>query len=319
MAVVWLIAGFAVLAAGCIWMKKGLALTVGRKCVPTPVIGLLMMLAGCVSPGAAMAAAAAGAGQSAFTTAMLVGAGVFDVILFCCLFAAVKPFRIYRTVLAREYLFMLAALIWLAAAGQKTFGKGHPYAVLGRGSGCFFLALFAAEVLFLLAGSMKGYRLRRPKSSWPVLPAVLWMGIGCCIMVGGSILTAEAISPAVNQTGMHPCLLGFGAGGLLFGLFYIKGGISECRIGANKVLPTLFGPASLVLTGGLGTACMTADVQLTYTAALLSVLGIALLAVCGLLAFFSKKLGRGGAAVLFVCYGAALVLVFMQYIPDVSL
>lgn len=291
MAFIGLGAGFAVFVMGAAWATKGMLLVISRRKIPTLVVGLLLFLFGSVCPGIVLAASAAAEGQTSFAAALLIAAGVWDAVLLCGMLSAARPFLIYHPVLVREMPFLLAALIYLAAACRDVFLPGHPCAVLGKGSGIFLLILFLLEIFVLFGSSMKGYRLRRSKVSWPLFPAFLWTGLGGCCLFAGAFLTGQTLTGVSNLLGLHPALLGLGAG-VLISFFYIKRITAEWKLRGNKVFPAVFGPASLTFTGGFGAICMVSEVSVTYEIEILMICGIALFSAVWIFSFMGKRLGR---------------------------
>lgn len=295
----WLLAGVGLLAAGSRMMTKGMTLAVGKGSRASLISGFLILAGGKAGPVIILAAAASLLEQPGVLMFLLLGAGVFGAAAVGGLLGVIRPFPNYRAVLKREYPALMLALLYLVIAGRGTFAAGHPDAVLGRFSGILFLVLFAGECVLLLSDSMKGYVLPKYKAGWPAIPALLLAGIGLCIAVIGGIMAVDRMAGVCDRLQAHPALFGMAVGIAAVFFFFAPSAFAQSRAGGRGVMPGLWGPSSLALTGGLGIACVIRPVTMSYGAVQGAIFAMALILLNGLLTLLSgRKTGRISAACL---------------------
>lgn len=296
MTLLWLCVGLAVLAAGNIWMKKGAMSIAAAGRTPELICSVLAVLLSGIS-GIVFAASAAIQRQSAFLLLMLLVSSVYYAFLAGAIASIFRPVPVQGVVWKREGMATAVCLIVLIIAGRGTFGAGHPDAVVGKGYGIIFLGILFAEIFFMMATSMSGYRRIRRKRSLPPAFALLLTAAGLVMMMCAGLVVAEQAEHLAGLKNIHPAVCGLAAGAAVGGI-QIPALQKEMKSGGRKTMSVLWGPSSLMLSGGLGISCMIMPITISYTVEMAAVFALILLIlyiVCGIV---RKQTGRVQAVIV---------------------
>jgi len=296
MTLLWLCVGLAALAAGNVWMKKGVMSVAVTAHMPTLIYSMMtVLLAGCY--GIVFAASAAVQRQSAFLLLMVLMSSVYYAILAGAITSVIRPVAVQLIVWKREGLVIGVCLLSLIFAGRETAGAGHPDIVVGKGYGILFLGIMFAEMFAMLATSMSGYRKVRRERPRSVAFSCLLAALGFVLMVCAGLVTTEQAEYFAGLQNTHPAVCGM-AVGIAVGMIRIPELFKELKCGGRRIMSSLWGPASLMLSGGLGISCLIMPVTISYTvemAAIFALIMLVMYAVCGVL---RKRTGRIQAVVL---------------------
>lgn len=312
MTLFWLCAGAAALYAGNRWMKKGVTAVLNRTRIPALVCGvILVFISG--GHGIALAASAAVQQQSAFLLMALLTASVYYMIIAGAVISLIHPVCAQGVVWKREGLMIAMCLVCLIIAGRGTWREGHPDVVIKKNMGIIFLMIMLCEIVLMMTSSMKGYRKFRYERQSALLPALWLTSVGVVMMVcAGFLISAQAESFAGHYK-MHPAVCGLIVGGAV-GLIRIPELIEELKCGGRRLMSVLLGTASLMLSGGLGIACVIMPVTISYTIEMAAVFALILLVLSFVLGIPKKRLGRVQAVVILAVCGEMVAWLFMQLI-----
>ena len=200
LAIVLLIAGFAMLMKGADWFVDGAAGIAARFGIPQLVIGLTIVAMGTSAPEAAVSITAALGGNAGITIGNIVGSNILNVLLILGITAVITTVAVQDSTVKWEMPFMHVITIVLAVLGV-TGGE----IVLWEG-----LVLWALFLIYL------GYLFRMAQNGGneedgemiPLWKQMMMLVIGIVCIVLGSDLTVENATIIAELFGMDDRLIG---------------------------------------------------------------------------------------------------------------
>ena len=200
LAVVLLVAGFAMLMKGADWFVDGAAGIAARFGIPQLVIGLTIVAMGTSAPEAAVSITAAMSGNAGITIGNIIGSNILNVLLILGITASITAVAVQHSTVKWEMPFMHVITIVLAVLGL-TGGE----IVLWEG-----IVLWALFLLYL------GYLFRMTKNGGdqeqeeliPLWKQLLMLVVGIFAIFFGSNLTVDNATIIAQALGMDDRLIG---------------------------------------------------------------------------------------------------------------
>lgn len=200
LAVILLVAGFAMLMKGADWFVDGAAGIAARFGIPQLVIGLTIVAMGTSAPEAAVSITAALGGNAGITIGNIIGSNILNILLILGITASITAVAVQHSTVKWEMPFMHVITIVLAVLGL-TGGE----IVLWEG-----IVLWALFLLYL------GYLFRMTKNGGdqeqeeliPLWKQLLMLAVGIFAIVFGSDLTVDNATIIAQALGMDDRLIG---------------------------------------------------------------------------------------------------------------
>ena len=200
LAVVLLVAGFAMLMKGADWFVDGAAGIAARFGIPQLVIGLTIVAMGTSAPEAAVSITAAMSGNAGITIGNIIGSNILNVLLILGITASITAVAVQHSTVKWEMPFMHVITIVLAVLGL-TGGE----IILWEG-----IVLWALFLLYL------GYLFRMTKNGGdqeqeeliPLWKQLLMLVVGIFAIFFGSNLTVDNATIIAQALGMDDRLIG---------------------------------------------------------------------------------------------------------------
>lgn len=200
LAVVLLIAGFAMLVKGADWFVDGAAGIAARLGIPQLVIGLTIVAMGTSAPEAAVSITAAKTGNAGITIGNVLGSNIMNVLVILGITAVITSIAVHKSTIKYEIPFMLLNTVVLLILGM-TNGE----VVFWEGAVLWGLFIIYMIYLFFMAKNGEGEEDEKPKALW--LQIILLI-IGAAGIVFGADLTVDNASKIAEALGMDDRLIG---------------------------------------------------------------------------------------------------------------
>lgn len=200
-AVILLVAGFALLIKGADWFVDGAAGIAARFGIPQLVIGLTIVAMGTSAPEAAVSITAAKAGNAGITIGNVLGSNIMNILVILGVTSVITTIAVQKSTIRYEIPFMLIImflLMWLGQTGNEI--------VLWEGIVLWLLFIIYLTYLFIMA--KKGQTEEeedKPRALWLQI-AMLLAGVAGIIV--GSDLTVDNASKIATALGMDDRLIG---------------------------------------------------------------------------------------------------------------
>lgn len=200
-AVILLVAGFALLIKGADWFVDGAAGIAARFGIPQLVIGLTIVAMGTSAPEAAVSITAAKAGNAGITIGNVLGSNIMNILVILGVTSVITTIAVQKSTIRYEIPFMLMImflLMWLGQTGNEI--------VLWEGIVLWLLFIIYLTYLFIMA--KKGQTEEeedKPRALWLQI-AMLLAGVAGIIV--GSDLTVDNASKIATALGMDDRLIG---------------------------------------------------------------------------------------------------------------
>ena len=200
LAVILLVAGFAMLMKGADWFVDGAAGIAARFGIPQLVIGLTIVAMGTSAPEAAVSITAAMSGNAGITIGNIIGSNILNVLLILGITASITAVAVQHSTVKWEMPFMHVITIVLAVLGL-TGGE----IVLWEGIVLWALFLLYLGYLFRMTKNGGDQEQEELISLWKQL---LMLVVGIFAIVFGSDLTVDNATIIAQALGMDDRLIG---------------------------------------------------------------------------------------------------------------
>lgn len=200
-AVILLVAGFALLIKGADWFVDGAAGIAARFGIPQLVIGLTIVAMGTSAPEAAVSITAAKAGNAGITIGNVLGSNIMNILVILGVTSVITTIAVQKSTIRYEIPFMLIImflLMWLGQTGNEI--------VLWEGIVLWLLFIIYLTYLFIMA--KKGQTEEeedKPRALWLQIAMLL---VGVAGIIVGSDLTVDNASKIATALGMDDRLIG---------------------------------------------------------------------------------------------------------------
>ena len=200
LAVILLVAGFAMLMKGADWFVDGAAGIAARFGIPQLVIGLTIVAMGTSAPEAAVSITAALGGNAGITIGNIIGSNILNVLLILGITASITAVAVQHSTVKWEMPFMHVITIVLAVLGLT----GREI-VLWEGIVLWALFLLYLGYLFIMT---KNGGDQEQEELIPLWKQLLMLVVGIFAIVFGSDLTVDNATIIAQALGMDDRLIG---------------------------------------------------------------------------------------------------------------
>ena len=200
LAVILLVAGFAMLMKGADWFVDGAAGIAARFGIPQLVIGLTIVAMGTSAPEAAVSITAAMSGNAGITIGNIIGSNILNILLILGITASITAVAVQHSTVKWEMPFMHVITIVLAVLGLT----GREI-VLWEGIVLWALFLLYLGYLFIMT---KNGGDQEQEELIPLWKQLLMLVVGIFAIVFGSDLTVDNATIIAQALGMDDRLIG---------------------------------------------------------------------------------------------------------------
>lgn len=200
-AVLLLIAGFALLIKGADWFVDGAAGIAARFGIPQLVIGLTIVAMGTSAPEAAVSITAAKSGNAGITIGNVLGSNIMNILVILGITSVITAIAVQKSTIRYELPFMLVItllLMWLGRTGNEI--------VFWEGVVLWVFFLIYLTYLFIMA--KKGQADEEEEKNRALWLQVAMLVAGVAGIVLGSDLTVDNASKIAAALGMDDRLIG---------------------------------------------------------------------------------------------------------------
>ena len=302
-----LIVGFVLLIKGADFFVVGSASVARLLKIPAFVIGLTVVAMGTSAPEAAVSITAGASGSNEIAISNVIGSNIFNLLVVAGICAVIKPYKIEKTLLNRDFTVNVIASVLLL--GLLLIGN-----TLGRIDGIVLLILFIAYLVFIVYKAFKNKEENQDeemKTASPIVSVLFIIGGLAAIIFGGQLVVnnAEAIALALNWSetfiGLTIIAIGTSLPELVTSIVAAKKGESGLALG-NVIGSNIF---NIMLILGLSSTITPIPVAQSELINILILIGATALIYVACLA--KKGMGRvvGGVCVAgYVGYTAYLLM-----------
>lgn len=200
-AIVLLVAGFALLIKGADWFVEGAAGIAARFGIPQLVIGLTIVAMGTSAPEAAVSITAARSGNAGITVGNVLGSNIMNILVILGVTSVITAIAVQKSTIRYELPFMLAVMVVFLV-----FGWTGGEIVFGEGITLWILFLIYLGYLFIMAKN--GQAEEKEEKKRPLWLQIVMLIIGACAIVFGSDLTVDNATIIAQKCHMSESLIG---------------------------------------------------------------------------------------------------------------
>lgn len=219
-----LIVGFVFLIKGADLFVDGASTIAKALKVPTILIGLTIVAFGTSAPELAVSIKSAFSNSADLAVGNIAGSSIFNLLLVIGITSLIKPIKIQKSVVYKEFPFLLlaTAVVFVLCADIKF--EGAAFNSLSRGNGIVLLSLFAIFMYYLVDTALKSRKIEaeaaatvedsmlsdenKKESSQAIMKDVLLGGLGLVGVVLGGDLVVESSKNIALALGMSEALVG---------------------------------------------------------------------------------------------------------------
>ncbi len=206
-----LIIGFIVLIKGADFFVDGASSIAKIAKMPTLLIGLTIVAFGTSAPEAAVSINAALRGSNDIAVGNVIGSNVFNLLLAVGFSAMIRPIKVQRTTIIKEYPLSLYSVALLIILSLDNLFAGHDANILTRGDGLVLLLGFGVFMFYLIEMAIISKESDDEVEEIVKLPlskSIIFSILGLIgIVFGGDIVVKSATNIAL-QLGMSQTLVG---------------------------------------------------------------------------------------------------------------
>lgn len=221
---------YILLAVGLVLLVKGADFFVDGSAgiarffhVPSLVIGLTIVAFGTSAPEAAVSITAAIKGQNGIAVGNVLGSNLFNLLMVVGICALIRPMKVTRGVIFKEYPLMILSGVALLALGADSFLGSSEGNMIARGDGiilllffCVFMYMTIRTALFSRPELAQAELDAAPKDEAPEgkpkkisLPKnIIFAVLGLGGVIGGGQLVVNSASDIAASFGMSETLIG---------------------------------------------------------------------------------------------------------------
>lgn len=142
--------GFLFLIKGADYFVDGCSNIAYSLKIPPLIIGLTVVAFGTSAPEAAVSITGSIQGHDSISLGNVVGSNIFNLMMVIGMSAFVKPLFVRKSILIKEFPFLILASVLLLALSNDLLFQEVPTTVLSRGDGVIFLMFFGIFIYYLL-------------------------------------------------------------------------------------------------------------------------------------------------------------------------
>ncbi len=308
--VLLLLVGFVLLIKGADFFVDGSSSLAKLIGIPGFVIGLTVVAMGTSAPEAAVSITAGINGSNEIAISNVIGSNIFNLLVVAGVCALIKPYKIEKELLNRDFPVNIAVsivLLVMTFVGMK----------LSRFNGILMLLLFVAYIAFILFMAFKNREAQdseEVKTMSPVISAVAIVGGLAAVIFGGNLVVnnaqdiARAFGWSETFIGLTIIAIGTSLPELVTSVVAARKGESGLALG-NVIGSNIF---NLMLILGLSSSINAIPVDKSGLVNIIIVIAVTVLVYipCAI----NKRMGRvvGGLSVLgYAGYTAYLLMTTM--------
>lgn len=297
LAVICLVAGFALLVKGADWFVSGASGLARRLGVSPLIIGLTIVAFGTSAPELAVSVTAALDGANEIAVGNVVGSNIFNLLVVAGVSAILCPLAADRTLLRRDWPCSALAAIILTA--MLMFGNN-----ITRFESIILLVLFAGMLVWQIRGTSVPTENNAEEHRPGWLLAVGIVGGIACIVIGGQ-LSVNGATELARAFGWSESLIGLTIVAIGTSLPELVTSIVAARRGENEIaMGNVIGSNLFNILGILGISALLNPITVAPTA----VIDAALLTVMSLVFWFVARRGTLPRAA-----GITMVMIYVAY------
>lgn len=218
---IMLIVGFFFLVKGADWFVGGCSSVAKLLHVPTIIIGLTIVAFGTSAPEAAVSITAALKGSNDIAIGNVVGSNFFNLLVVVGLCAVIKPMKISKDILKKEFPQSILAGVLLLILSLDMWIFKAPSNTIGRIDGLILLILFAGFVFIQVRNALKAMKSSKNSADELVLEAaevevhtlsplksILFIIIGLALVIAGGDFVVDSATAIARSFGLSEAFIG---------------------------------------------------------------------------------------------------------------
>lgn len=209
---IFLLLGFLFLIKGADIFVSSASSIAEKFKIPPLLIGLTIVAFGTSAPEAAVSITAALNNQNNMAIANVIGSNMFNLLVVIGVIALIKPIKLTKSILAKEFPFLLLASIVLFILSLDIKLGSSTVNILSKSDGLILLSLFAIFLYYLietaLTSNINNDEVDNTSKEISVVRCVLGCIIGILGIVFGGQIVVESASNIALSLGMSETLVG---------------------------------------------------------------------------------------------------------------
>lgn len=307
-AVILLIAGFALLVKGADYFVEGSGAIAKKFKVPVFIIGMTIVAMGTSAPECAVSISASLQGSNGMAISNVIGSNIFNLLVVCGVCALFQPLVIKKETLKKEFPFSIVAAVLIGIMGLIGMTVGHA-------DGIILVAIFGIFLIWMVRSARKSMQAGEDIEAeeikdLPILKCLVYIVGGlAAIVVGGQLVVNEAEVIArgfgLSETliGLTICSIGTSLPELVTSVVAAKKNQAGMALG-NVIGSNIF---NILLVGGLASAISPIEVNMNNIIDIILLIIISLYIM--LLVWKKQLLTRMGGVSMLVIYAAYMVYI----------
>lgn len=304
-AVLLLIAGFALLIKGADWFVDGAAGIAARFGIPQLVIGLTIVAMGTSAPEAAVSITAAKSGNAGITIGNVLGSNIMNILVILGITSVITAIAVQKSTIRYELPFMLVItllLMWLGGTGNEI--------VFWEGVVLWVFFLIYLTYLFIMA--KKGQADEDEEKNRALWLQIVMLVAGVAGIVLGSDLTVDNASKIAAALGMDDRLIGLTIVAFGTSLPELVTSITAATKGkADIAIGNIVGSNIFNILFVVGTTALITPVTFKSSFLVDSVVAIAAGVLLWIGVWKEQKLKRPVGIIMLVAYAAYFIYLLM--------
>lgn len=219
-----LLLGFILLVKGADYFVDGSSSIAKRLGISSLIIGLTIVGFGTSSPEAAVSITASINNQNGMAIGNIIGSNIFNLLIVIGASGIIKPLFVEKSVLSKEFPFVLLVSIILIILSIDTFLFNTPINTISRIDGIILLLLFSLFLYYLIYSTIKNRKENLYKSetstnieidsvktiekNYSMIKSILISIIGISAIVFGGNLVVDSASNIASSFGISDQLIG---------------------------------------------------------------------------------------------------------------
>lgn len=307
--------GFIFLIKGADGFVSGASSIAKKFSIPPLIIGLTIVAFGTSAPEAAVSITAAINGQNDMAIANVVGSNIFNFLIVIGITAMIKPIKVQKTTIIKEFPFVILASFVFAVIAHDTRFQNATENMLSRADGYVLLSLFAIFMYYLVEMALTSKdKIEDEEVKEIVLSkSIIYSILGiAAIILGGQLVVNSASNIALswgmseNLVGLTIVSIGTSLPELVTSIVAARKGESDIAIG-NAVGSNIF---NLLFVLGVSASIHNISVQPLVFYDMLVMIVTTILTY--ILSITKSKINRGEGAVLSLLYVFYLAYIIIR-------
>ncbi len=310
-AVILLIAGFALLVKGADYFVEGSGAIAKKFKVPVFIIGMTIVAMGTSAPECAVSISASLQGSNGMAISNVIGSNIFNLLVVCGVCALFQPLVIKKETLKKEFPFSIVAAMLIGIMGLIGMTVGHA-------DGIILVVVFAFFLFWMVRSARKSMQSGEDIEAEEIKDLPIWkclvyiVGGLAAIVVGGQLVVNEAEVIArgfgLSETliGLTICSIGTSLPELVTSVVAAKKNQAGMALG-NVIGSNIF---NILLVGGLASAISPIAMNMNN---LIDIVILIIVSVYIMTLVWKKQLlTRAGGVSMLAVYAAYMVYICVR-------